>query len=148
MRQHKIKERFQLKYLLFCIDKRAYFNFTLQSPPGPDGGIDILAAAGFLGFDKPKICVQVKSSSSQVDVKVVRELLGVMSKIRSEQGLLVAWGGFTTHARNEEQESFFSFRLWDQGVILDEIFRYYERFSDELKAELPLKKIWCLITEE
>jgi len=120
---------------------------TKKSPPGPDGGVDILAAAGPLGFDKPRVCVQVKSSSSQVDVKILRELQGVMSKVRAEQGLLVAWGGFTNQCRQEARDAFFSIRLWDQGDLLGAIFQYYERFDDELKAELPLKKIWALVTE-
>lgn len=121
---------------------------TKQSPPGPDGGVDILAAAGPLGFDKPRVCVQVKSSSSPVDVKVLRELQGVMSKVRAEQGLLISWAGFTTNTLNEARDAFFVIRLWDQGDLLEEIFRYYDRFDDELKAELPLKKMWGLIIEE
>jgi len=121
---------------------------TKKSPPGPDGGVDILAAAGPLGFDRPRICVQVKSSSSQVDVKVLRELQGVMSKVRAEQGLLVAWGGFNSSCIREARDAFFSIRLWDQGALLEAIFKYYERFDDELKAELPLKKIWALVIEE
>jgi len=121
---------------------------TRQSPPGPDGGVDILAASGPLGFDAPRICVQVKSSSSAIDVKVLRELQGVVSKVRASQGLLVSWGGFTTQALQEARDAFFSIRLWDQGALLDEIFKYYERFDDELKAELPLKRIWGLVIEE
>jgi len=120
---------------------------TKKSPPGPDGGVDILAAAGPLGFDKPRVCVQVKSSSSPVDVKILRELQGVMSKVRAEQGLLVAWGGFTNRCIQEARDAFFSIRLWDQGQLLRVIFQYYERFDDELKAELPLKKIWALVME-
>ena len=120
---------------------------TKKSPPGPDGGVDILAAAGPLGFDKPRVCVQVKSSSSPVDVKILRELQGVMSKVRAEQGLLVAWGGFTNQCIQEARDAFFSIRLWDQGDLLKAIFEYYERFDDELKAELPLKKIWALVME-
>ena len=65
---------------------------TLKSSPGPDGGVDILAAAGPLGFDNPKMCIQVKSSSSPADVKVLRELQGVMTKVRADQGLLFSWG--------------------------------------------------------
>jgi len=47
---------------------------TYLSPPGADGGIDILASAGVLGFEQPRICVQVKSTSTPVDVKILREL--------------------------------------------------------------------------
>jgi restriction system protein len=127
---------------------RAQGYITKQSPPGPDGGVDILAASGPLGFDAPRICVQVKSSSSAIDVKVLRELQGVVSKVRASQGLLVSWGGFTTQSLQEARDAFFSIRLWDQGALLDEIFKYYERFDDELKAELPLKRIWGLVIEE
>lgn len=121
---------------------------TQSSRPGPDGGIDILAAQGVLGFSEPKLCVQVKSSSSQIDVKVLRELQGVMSKIRANQGLLVSWGGFNTACTKEARESFFSIRLWDQGAIVEQILKNYEKLDDELKAELPLKRIWLLVPEE
>jgi restriction system protein len=120
---------------------------TLKSDPGPDGGIDILAGAGPLGFDNPKICIQVKSSASSVDVKVLRELQGVMSKVRAEQGLLVSWGGFNSKAIQEARDAFFSIRLWDSGNLIEAIFKHYEHFDDELKAELPLKRIWGLVPE-
>ena len=121
---------------------------TKKSTPGPDGGVDILAAAGPLGFDTPRICVQVKSSSSPIDVKVLRELQGVMSKVRADQGLLVSWGGFTNKAIQEARDAFFSIRLWDAGNLIEAIFKHYEEFDDELKAELPLKRIWALVIEE
>lgn len=121
---------------------------TMMSPPGPDGGVDILAAQGPLGFDKPGVCAQVKSSSSQADVKVLRELQGVMSRLRAEQGLLVSWGGFTAEALREARDAFFSIRLWDQGDLLEEVFKYYDRLGDALKAELPLKRMWGLVLEE
>jgi len=121
---------------------------TKKSGPGPDGGVDILAAAGPLGFDAPRICVQVKSSSSQIDVKVLRELQGVMSKVRADQGLLISWGGFTNKAIQEARDAFFSIRLWDAGDLIEAIFKHYERFDDELKAELPLKRVWGLVIEE
>ncbi len=121
---------------------------TKKSSPGPDGGVDILAAGGPLGFDTPRICVQVKSSSSQIDVKVLRELQGVMSKFRADQGLLISWGGFTNKTIQEARDAFFYIRLWDAGDLIEAVFKHYERFDDELKAELPLKRIWGLVIEE
>ena len=96
----------------------------------------------------PKLCVQVKSSKSQVDVTVIRELQGVMQNFGAEQGLLVSWGGFNTKALQESRKQFFSNRLLDQDELLDEIMKYYDKFDDELKAELPLKRIWALVKEE
>lgn len=120
---------------------------TKISPPGPDGGVDILAAAGPLGFSSPKLCVQVKSTSKPSDVKVLRELQGVMQKVRAEQGLLVSFGGFTKTALKEARDSFFTIRLWDAGALLDSVFRYYNQFDDEIKTELPLKRIWAPVIE-
>jgi restriction system protein len=121
---------------------------TTKSEPGKDGGIDILAGSGPLGFNEPKICTQVKSSSSAIDVRILRELQGVMQRVKAKQGLLVAWGGFTKDAVQEARNDFFLIRLWDQGALLNEIVKNYEQFDDELKAELPLKRIWALVEEE
>jgi len=48
------------------------------SSPGPDGGVDILAGLGAMAFESPRLCVQVKSGSTPIDVNVFRELQGVM----------------------------------------------------------------------
>jgi restriction system protein len=37
---------------------------TVASPEGAEGGVDIVAGAGPMGFDAPRLCVQVKSSDS------------------------------------------------------------------------------------
>lgn len=120
---------------------------TQLSPPGPDGGIDILAASGALGFEPPRICVQVKSTSSQVDVKTLRELQGVMRKVKSDLGLIVSWSGFNSKVLSEAKEEFFFIRLWSANDVAENIFKYYDRFSDELKADLPLKRVWMLVEE-
>lgn len=120
---------------------------TKVSPPGPDGGVDILAGSGPLGFESPKICVQVKSSKTPGDVRIVRELDGVVKHFKADYGLLVAWGGLNKKAQHEINTSFFSTKLWDQGKIVDEIMLNYEKFSEELKTDLPLKRTWILVEE-
>lgn len=121
---------------------------TNRSDPGPDGGVDILAGSGPLGFDSPRICVQVKSSSSPVGVDVLRRLQGTIQSFKAEQGLLVSWGGFKRTVWEEARRSFFTVRLWDSGALLNEILEHYDQFPDDLKAELPLKKIWSPVSEE
>lgn len=49
---------------------------TEESPPGSDSEVDVLASAGPLGFDHPRICVQVKSSSSPKTDRNCRWLRG------------------------------------------------------------------------
>jgi restriction system protein len=121
---------------------------TEVSPPGPDGGVDILAGSGPLGFDKPRLCVQVKSGSGAEGQKTLNELLGVVTKFDSEQGLLVSWGGFTSPVKQDARKAFFTIRLWDQGDVVDSILQNYERLDDEIKAELPLKRIWVMVNDE
>jgi restriction system protein len=70
-----------------------------------------------------------------------------MQRVEAKQGLLVSWGGFTKDAIQEARNIFFTMRLWDQGALLNEIEKHYEQFEDELKAELPLKRIWTLVEE-
>jgi restriction system protein len=121
---------------------------TERSSPGKDGGVDILAGSGSLGLNEPRLCVQVKSSASQIGVDVLRQLQGTMQNFKAEKGLLIAWGGYTRDALQEAKQSYFSIRLWNQGELIDEITRQYDKFDDELKAELPLKRIWVLVDEE
>ena len=59
-----------------------------------DGGVDILAASGPMGFGHPKICVQVKSEETPIGTDVLDRLVGTMKRVSADQGLLVSWGGF------------------------------------------------------
>ena len=121
---------------------------TNVSPPGPDGGVDILAGRGPLGLDNPRLCVQVKSQGSPTDVTVYRTLQGTMQSFKAEQGLLVCWGGFNKAVLRESKQSHFSVRLWDSGDVVKAIYRNYENLPAEIQAELPLKRTWMLVVEE
>lgn len=120
---------------------------TKVSPPGPDGGVDIVAGGGVMGFDEPRIVVQVKSQQSPADVSVLRELKGTMSDFGADQGLLVCWGGFKDSLLREARNGYFKIRLWDQEELLSALFATYERLDEELRAELPLKRIWTVATD-
>ncbi|MGI4800326.1 MAG: restriction endonuclease [Janthinobacterium lividum] len=117
---------------------------TVVSPAGADGGVDILAGKGPLGFDPPRLVVQVKSQDSAVDVTVLRELQGVMHQFSADQGMLVAWGGVTKALMREAHRLFFQVRIWDSGDVIRTLLQNYEGMSDELKVDLPLKRIWTL----
>lgn len=121
---------------------------TKLSPPGTDGGVDILAGRGSLGLDQPRLCVQVKSQASPVDVTVYRTLQGSMQSFKAEQGLLVAWGGFNKVVLAEAKQGYFAVRLWESRDLVEAIYRSYERLPAEIQAELPLKRVWMLVHEE
>ena len=69
---------------------------TSVSAPGPDQGVDILAAGGTLGLGEDRICVQVKSGDGAANHDVVLRLIGSVSNTQAQTGLLVSIGGVNT----------------------------------------------------
>ena len=121
---------------------------THLSPPGSDGGADILAGGGPMGFDPPRLCAQVKSQDSPVDVGVLRDLQGTLKNFSAEQGLLVSLGGFKSTVLSEARRIYFEIRLWDTNDLMQNLLENYERLHEDIRAELPLKRIWALVPEE
>ncbi|MFZ2956555.1 MAG: restriction endonuclease [Candidatus Ozemobacteraceae bacterium] len=121
---------------------------TYRSPEGADGGADILAGAGPLGFGAPRLCVEVKSDSAPTDRPTVDKLLGAITKFGAQEGLFVSWSGFRNNVQKELAASFFRVRLWTQKELLEALFANYDRLDDDLKAELPLKRIWTVAAQE
>jgi len=64
---------------------------TWRSPEGADGGADILAANGAMGFGGQRLCVEVKSGSAPESRETVDKLLGAMTKFNASEGLFVSW---------------------------------------------------------
>lgn len=123
--------------------------FTMHhSPKGADGGIDILAARDTLGFGQPRICVQVKSQDSPLERPVLDQLVGTMQHVGADQGLLVCWGGFKKTILAETPRLFFKVRLWDQNDLIDQFLAVYDKLDEDLKAEIPLKRVWTVATQE
>lgn len=121
---------------------------TYRSPEGADGGADILAGAGPLGFGSPRLCVEVKSESSPIDRPTVDKLMGAVTKFGADEGLFVSWSGFKSNVHKELASSFFRMRLWTQKELLEQLFAHYEHLDEDLKAELPLKRVWMVAAQE
>lgn len=121
---------------------------TWRSPEGADGGADILAGAGPLGFGTPRLVVEVKSEASPIDRPTVDKLLGAVNKFNAEEGLFVSWSGFKTNVQKELATSFFKVRLWTQKELLEALFAVYDKLDDAIAAEIPLKRIWTTAIPE
>lgn len=111
-----------------------------ESPEGPDGGIDIIAGRGLLGLESPKILVQVKTP--KVDRPVVQQLTGLVSSHEADYGLIVAWGGLTSAARQEVMGKRFRLKVWDAQDIIQAVLDNYDKLSSSTVQALPLKQIW------
>jgi restriction system protein len=107
-----------------------------------------LASKGTFGFDEPRLLVQVKSDDTPLDVTVFRSMGTPMDGFRADHGLLVSLSGFKRTALEEARQGFFKIRLWDADTLLDAVLRNYERLPEDIRAELPLKRVWALVPPE
>jgi restriction system protein len=146
----RITQRFKGHKLAGLVEAvlRARGYETRQSPPGPDGGVDIIATRGFFGGEDAKLVVQVKSDDRPTDAPTVRQLIGVMDKFGAQRGLFVSWSGFKTSVDREFERDFFRLQFWNGDKLMEEIFRSYDAFDETLKAQLPLERIFVLLPDE
>lgn len=121
---------------------------TYHTDKGADDGIDILAAPDTLGFGQPRICVQVKSQDSPLERPVLDQLVGTMQHVGADRGLLVCWGGFKPTIKRELPRLFFKVRLWDQNDLIDQFLAFYDKLDEDLRAEIPLKRVWTVAAKE
>jgi restriction system protein len=119
---------------------------TYLAPPGPDGGIDVLAGEGAHGFDGTRLAVQVKSGSIVVDTGIFREFKGVMESFGATQGLIVSWGGFKASVLRDLPAHFFKIRMWNADELIRQIVRHYDALPPTIQARLPLKRVWMLVS--
>lgn len=63
------------------------------------------------------------------------------------QEIFVSWAGFKGNVQRELAPSFFRVRLWSQKELLEQLFGSCDRLDEELRAELPLKRVWMLAAE-
>lgn len=120
---------------------------TEHTPAGADGGADIVAGRGPMGFDPPRIAVQVKSGDAPEGESAIRELQGVLKRFGATQGLFVSWAGFKTTVTRRKRELFFDIRLWDADDVINALLEHYDKLPDEVRAEVPIMRVWTLATE-
>ena len=113
------------------------------SPPGKDGGIDVLAWPDVLGTKPPRIKVQVKRQQQAISVDGLWSFMALLGE--DDVGLFVCTGGFTKEAETEActqekrrvtligLEKLFD--LWDG---------HYDLLADQARRRLPLRSIRLL----
>jgi restriction system protein len=68
--------------------------------------------------------------------------------VAATEGLFVSWGGFKPNVEKELAASFFRVRLWSQKEFLEQLFSKYDKIDENLKDELPLKRIWTVTPQD
>lgn len=118
------------------------------SPPGKDGGVDLLAFTDPLGTRPPRIKVQVKRNahSSKIDVMGLRSFLALLGD--GDVGLFVALSGFTKDAELEARQSHRRITLIDTAQLVELWTAHHDKLDDTARRRLPLKPVWFLAGEE
>jgi restriction system protein len=114
-----------------------------EQTPGPGEAVHLIAGRGPLGLDRPRVLVRV-GSGEPVGPAGLAQLRGAMDTHRVDQGLLVAWGGLTGAARESLRTDRSSVRVWESKDVVAAVVRTYDRWSDDMRARLALRRIWTL----
>jgi len=117
---------------------------TEVSPPGPDGGKDIVAHPDAFGFEQPCIKVQVKHTKGSIGAPDVRNFRSVIGP--DEKGLFISTGGFTNEALHEPERAGQPLTLMDRDQFVDLLTEHYDSLEPEYQAMVPLKKVYIPVT--
>lgn len=122
------------------------YHVSWISPPGKDGGVDIIAYPDPLGTKPPRIKIQVKRTSEKIGADGVRAFVGLIND--NDVGLYVALGGFTKDAeefaRTRENRKI---TLIDIDRFIDLWIENFDKLDDVARQQLPLRPIFFLALE-
>jgi restriction system protein len=120
------------------------YHIAWKSPPGKDGGLDIVAYNDPLGTRLPRIKVQVKRhNTKKIDVDGLRSFMAVLGE--NDVGLFVSTSGFTRDAEDEarKQESR-KITLIDMDRFFDLWVEHSSKLDDAARRRFPLQPIYFL----
>jgi restriction system protein len=113
---------------------------TRVAPPGPDRGADIVASPDGLGFENPRIVVEVKHRTGPMGSKGVRSFLG--GRHKDDRGLYVSTGGFSKDSRYEADRAGIPLTLWELDDVVRALVDYYDKLDSETQQLVPLKRLY------
>lgn len=134
---------YEFQDLVADLLKAMGYHVAWISPPGKDGGVDILAYNDPLGTRPPRIKVQVKRISQKVNVEGLRSFASLIGN--DDVGLFVSTGGFTKDAEDfaRAQESR-KVTLIAIDKLVDLWIAHYGKLDDMARRRLPLTPIYFL----
>ena len=122
------------------------YHVMWKSPPGKDGGLDIIAHSDPLGLTAPRIKVQVKRRGDRIGVDDLRAFLSLLGD--QDIGIFICTGGFTADAealgRSQERRRV---TLVDLERLFDLWVEHYDHVKESDKMKLPLRTVSFLAPE-
>ena len=113
---------------------------TRISPSGSDRGKDIVASPDGLGFEDPRIVVEVKHRGAAMGSQEIRSFLG--GRHANDKGLYVSTGGFTKDARYEAERASIPLTLMDLDDLVKSLLDHYEKMDIDMQRLIPLRKVY------
>jgi restriction system protein len=138
-----VMQPYEFQELVADLLRAMDYHVSWVSPPGKDGGIDIIAHTDPLGTRPPRIKVQVKRKQDTVSVEGLRSFMALLGD--DDVGLFVTLGGFTKDAAEEARtQEKRRVTLIDLETLFDLWVQHYGKLSDDARSRLPLRPIHFL----
>lgn len=138
---------YELQQLVADLLKAMGYYPSWISPPGRDGGLDIVAYPDPLGTRPPRIKVQVKRQAAAVDEDGLRSFLALVNE--DDAGLFVSIGGVTRAAqeaaRKQERRKI---TLIDLNRLVELWIEFYGKLDNLAREQFPLTPIYFLTPKE
>ncbi|MGL4576915.1 MAG: restriction endonuclease [Burkholderiaceae bacterium] len=113
---------------------------TRVSPAGSDRGKDIVASPDGLGFENPRIVVEVKHRAGAMGAPQIRSFMG--GRHKDDKCLYVSSGGFTKEARYEADRSQIPLTLLDLDGLTQLLLEHYDNLDPQTRQLVPLKRVY------
>ena len=114
---------------------------TRVSPAGADRGKDVIASRDGLGFEDPRIVVEVKHRpATPMGSQDIRSFLG--GRHANDKGLYVSTGGFSKEANYEAERANIPVTLMDMDSLVKALLDNYRDLDPESQRLVPLKRVF------
>jgi len=135
---------YEFQELVGALLKALGYRVDWISPPGADGGIDIVAYSDQLGLSGPRIKVQVKrKTGAKIGADDLRSFLAVLGD--QDAGVFVCTSGFTSEAQREARsQEKRRIILIDDTRLVELWIERYGSLDDVDRQHLPLRPIYFL----
>jgi len=137
---------YEFQDLVADLLKALGYHIAWVSPPGKDGGVDIIAHTDPLGTQSPRIKVQVKRVAQKIDLQTLNSFLAIIDA--DDVGLYVSTAGFTRDAEETaRRQTGRKITLIDLERLVDLWIEAYSRLDEKARRRLPLSPIYFLTPE-
>jgi restriction system protein len=118
------------------------YHVSWVSPPGKDGGVDIIAFTDPLGAQGPRIKVQVKRTQTKIAIDGLRAFVATV--MGGDVGIYVCLAGFTKEAQDYARQETRRITLIDVEEFVDLWVDHFDKLAEEAHQRLPLTPIYFL----